>query len=163
MTGRTHRYEVALDWTGNDGAGTRDYRSYRRDHEIAAPGKPTLVGSSDPAFRGNAARWNPEELLVAAVSSCHMLWFLHLASDAGIVVTGYRDAPVGTMAEDADGAGRFVEITLHPSVRVRGDADAGTVERATVERLHHEAHEKCFIANSLNFPVRCEPALQTGA
>jgi organic hydroperoxide reductase OsmC/OhrA len=158
MSGRTHRYEIALAWTGNDGAGTRDYRSYRRDHEIAAPGKPALAGSSDPAFRGDRTRWNPEELLVASVSACHMLWFLHLASDAGIVVTGYRDAPVGTMAEDAGAAGRFVEIVLHPTVTVRGDVDT-----ATVERLHHDAHKKCFIANSLNFPVRCEPALRNGA
>ncbi|MEX2199956.1 MAG: OsmC family protein [Dongiaceae bacterium] len=158
MSGRTHRYEIALDWTGNDGAGTRGYRSFRRDHEIAAPGKPTLAGSADPAFRGDRTRWNPEELLLAAVSSCHMLWFLHLASDAGIVVTGYRDAPVGTMAEEADGAGRFVGIVLHPSVTVRGVVDA-----ATTERLHHDAHAKCFIANSVNFPVRCEPALRIEA
>ena len=158
MSGRTHLYEVGLAWTGNDGDGTTDYRSYRRDHEITAAGKATLAGSSDPSFRGDRTRWNPEEMLVAAIASCHMLWFLHLASDAGIVVTDYRDAPRGTMTEDEDGAGRFTGIVLHPAVSVRGD-----VEPAAAERLHHLAHEKCFIANSVNFPVTCEPSLRRDA
>ncbi|MDZ4738211.1 MAG: OsmC family protein [Rhodospirillaceae bacterium] len=155
MSGRTHRYEIGLNWTGNDGKGTVDYRAYRRDHEITAAGKAPLAASSDPAFRGDRTRWNPEEMLVAAIASCHMLWFLHLASDAGIVVTDYRDQPRGTMAEDEDGAGRFTEVVLHPTVIVRGDVDP-----TVAAQLHHTAHEKCFIANSVNFPVRCEPSLQ---
>jgi organic hydroperoxide reductase OsmC/OhrA len=154
MPGRRHRYEVAVAWTGNDGSGTSGYRAYRRDHEIAAPGKPSIAGSSDPAFRGDPARWNPEELLVASLSACHMLWYLHLASEAGIVVTGYSDAPVGTMIETPDGGGHFSEVVLHPTVTI-GSGDAGLAAR-----LHHDAHAKCFVASSVNFPVRCEPQIR---
>lgn len=154
MTGRTHRYEIAVAWTGNDGSGTTGYRAYRRDHEIAAPGKPSIAGSSDPAFRGDPARWNPEELLVASLSACHMLWYLHLASDAGIVVIDYSDAPVGTMVETPDGGGHFSEVVLHPAVTIRGG------DAALAARLHHDAHAKCFVASSMNFPVRCEPQIR---
>ena len=154
MTGRTHRYEIAVAWTGNDGSGTTGYRAYRRDHEIAAPGKPSIAGSSDPAFRGDPARWNPEELLVASLSACHMLWYLHLASDAGIVVIDYSDAPVGTMVETPDGGGHFSEVVLHPTVTIRGG------DAALAARLHHDAHAKCFVARSMNFPVRCEPQIR---
>lgn len=150
---RTHRYTVAVVWTGNLGEGTAAYRAYGRDHEVAAPTKPTIPGSSDPAFRGDATRWNPEELLVAALSQCHMLAFLHLAADAGVVVTAYQDRAEGSMAEDGAGGGRFTEVVLRPQVTV---ADAAVVDR--VDALHHRAHELCFIASSVNFPVRCEPA-----
>ena len=119
MPGRRHRYEVAVAWTGNDGSGTSGYRAYRRDHEIAAPGKPSIAGSSDPAFRGDPARWNPEDLLVASLSSCHMLWYLHLCAVAGIVVTAYRDDAEGVMEEGADGGGRFTQVTLRPAVTVQ--------------------------------------------
>lgn len=154
MGAKAHRYTMDVVWTGNDGTGTSSYRTYRRDHDIAADGKATIAGSSDPAFRGNPKRWNPEELLVASLSTCHMLWFLHLASEAGLVVTDYRDAPVGTMVETADGGGHFSEVVLHPTVTV----SAGDTNRA--DALHHAAHEKCFIARSVNFPVRCEGTIR---
>ena len=154
MGDKTHRYTLDVIWTGDEGTGTSGYRAYRRDHDIEADGKATIAGSSDPAFRGDPKRWNPEELLVASLSTCHMLWFLHLASDAGLAVTGYEDAPVGTMVETADGGGHFSEVVLHPSVTVR----AGDLSRA--DALHHAAHEKCFIARSVNFPVRCEATIR---
>ena len=151
----THKYSLNVTWTGNTGAGTRDYRSYERRHEIAAPGKPVLPASSDPGFRGDASRYNPEELLVASLSSCHMLWYLHLASDAGIVVTAYRDEPLGTMHEAPDGNGAFTDVLLRPAVTVAHDSDI-----VVASELHHRAHALCFIANSVNFPVRCEPTLE---
>ena len=151
----THSYSLCVTWTGNTGTGTRDYRAYNRAHEIAAPGKPVIAGSSDPHFRGDAARYNPEELLVASLSTCHMLWFLHLAANAGIIVTDYRDEPIGTMHESADGSGRFTEVVLHPTVTVRNGASG-----ETADALHHRAHAMCFIANSVNFPVRCEPRIE---
>lgn len=152
MTGRSHVYRAAVTWTGNTGAGTAGYKAYSRDHDIAIAGKPVIAGSSDAAFRGDAARHNPEDLLVASVSGCHMLWFLHLASAAGIVVTAYEDAPAGIMVEDAGGGGRFTEITLRPRVTLACGRDA-----AGARQLHAAAHAKCFIANSLNCPVTVEP------
>ncbi|MBE1537961.1 OsmC family protein [Actinomadura algeriensis] len=150
---KTHRYEVSVVWTGNTGTGTSSYRAFERAHEIRAADKPPIAGSADPAFRGDPARWNPEELLVASLSECHMLWFLHLCADAGVVVTAYTDEPLGTMAETADGGGRFEEVVLRPRVTLADPARAG--EAAA---LHTRAHELCFIANSVNFPVRHEPA-----
>jgi organic hydroperoxide reductase OsmC/OhrA len=150
--GRTHSYEVTVVWTGDQGSGTSGYRAYRRDHEVTAPGPPPLPGSSDPAFRGDPDRWNPEQLLVAALSQCHMLSYLHLASVAGVVVTGYTDNAIGQMAETSDGGGHFTAVTLRPRVTV---AAAELVERAN--GLHTAAHKVCFIANSVNFPVTHEP------
>lgn len=152
---KTHRYSLSVTWTGNTGAGTRDYRSFERRHEIVAQGKPVLPASSDPAFRGDPSRYNPEEMLVASLSSCHMLWYLHLASEAGIVVTAYRDEPVGTMEEGADGGGAFTDVLLRPTVTAQAGANA-----AIGSELHHRAHALCFIAKSVNFPVRCEPTLE---
>ncbi len=149
---RTHRYAVTVVWTGNAGEGTRSYRGYRRTHEVRAPGKPALPGSSDPAFRGDPDRWNPEELLVASLSACHQLWYLHLCADAGVVVTGYEDRAEGVMVEDGDGAGRFARVTLHPRVALAAGADA---EAAL--HLHDAAAAKCFIARSVSFPVTHEP------
>lgn len=149
---KTHRYEVSVTWTGNTGTGTSSYRAFERAHEIRAEGKPPIAGSSDPAFRGDPARWNPEELLVASLSECHMLWFLHLCAAAGIVVTAYTDDPLGTMVETADGGGRFEEVVLRPRVTLDDPARADEAEG-----LHARAHELCFIANSVNFPVRHEP------
>lgn len=146
-----HSYPVQLTWTGNKGEGTSSYRSYERSHVIAVPGKPPIPGSSDPAFRGDRTRYNPEELLVASLSSCHMLWYLHLCAEAGVVVTRYSDDAVGTMIETPDGGGRFTDVLLRPTVAI---VPGGDVERAL--QLHHRAHELCFIANSVNFPVRCE-------
>lgn len=152
MTER-HHHEVTVTWTGNNGAGTHDYRGYSRDHELAADGKPTIAGSSDPAFRGEATRWNPEELLVGSLSACHQLWYLHLCADAGLVVTEYRDHAQGTMrTEAAVGSGFFTEVTLRPRVTFSGNVDL-----PLARELHKEAHKRCFIANSVNFPVRCEP------
>lgn len=152
-SGKSHTYTVSVAWTGNLGSGTSSYKAYSREHVISAAGKPDIPGSSDPAFRGDAARYNPEETLLAAISTCHMLWYLHLAADAGIVVTGYTDAPVATMVEDAERGGWFTGATLLPRVEItRGDAQLA-------RDLHHTAHAKCFVANSLNFPVTCEPTI----
>ncbi|GAB4054147.1 OsmC family protein [Catellatospora paridis] len=154
---REHRYELTVEWTGNEGTGTDSYRTYRRTHEVSAPGLPTLPGSSDPAFRGEPDRWNPEQLLLASLSQCHLLWYLHLCAVNGVVVTGYTDSPQATMTED-DGGGRFTEAVLRPRVTV---ADASMTEQALA--LHHDAHKACFIANSVNFPVRHEPVVVTPA
>src|ERR1700722_10778318 len=150
---KTHQYKVTVEWTGNIGSGTSAYKAYERRHEISAGSKkPAIPGSSDPNFRGDAARWNPEELLVASLSACHKLWYLHLCSDAGIVVEAYVDHAEGVMEETADGSGRFVRVVLHPQVTLARGAD---IEKA--RGLHHAAHAKCFIANSVNFPVETEP------
>ena len=154
MTARSHRYRVTVVWTGDRGEGTADYRAYGRDHRIEAPGKPPVEGSSDPAFRGDSARWNPEELLLASLSACHKLQYLHLCAEAGVVVTAYRDEAEAEMVEEGTG-GRFVAATLRPQVTIRAGCDA---ELACT--LHHAAHTRCFIASSVNFPVACEPAIR---
>ena len=146
---REHRYSVNVRWTGNTGKGTADYRSYQRNHEIKVLEKPPILGSADPKFRGDPLRYNPEELLVSALSTCHMLWYLHLCADAGIVVVSYEDRAEGTMEESSEGGGRFVRVTLHPHVRVTGSAEQA-------ETLHQRAHELCYIANSVNFPIQLE-------
>ena len=151
---KEHRYTVQLRWTGNLGQGTSAYSAYERAHEIAAGGKPPIHGSSDPAFRGDPARYNPEELLVAALSACHMLWYLHLCADARIVVTAYSDEAVGVMAETPDGGGHFTAVVLKPSVTLEAGSDVGQAKQ-----LHERAHALCFIANSVNFPVRCQPSI----
>ena len=151
---RTHRYDLTMTWTGNRGTGTSSYRDYGRDHEIGAAGRPVIAGSSDPVFHGDKTRWNPELELVAALSQCHMLSYLHVCATAGVVVTGYEDAPYGLMAETEDGGGHFTEVVLRPRVTV---AAAGMAEQAG--KLHEEASEKCFIASSVNFPVRHEPSV----
>jgi organic hydroperoxide reductase OsmC/OhrA len=152
---KEHLYTVGVRWTGDLGGGTSGYRSYKRDHEIQAAGKPPIHASSDPAFRGDASRYNPEELLVASLSACHMLWFLHLCADAGLVVTDYRDEAEGKMAETEDGGGRFTQVTLRPAVRLAAGADT-----ELSLRLHEKARRLCFIANSVNFPVLCEPSVE---
>jgi organic hydroperoxide reductase OsmC/OhrA len=151
---RTHSYDVSVTWTGNRGSGTGGYRAYDRDHEVTAAGPAPIAGSSDPAFRGDPGRWNPELELTAALSQCHMLWYLHLCAVAGVTVTAYADDAHGTMAEDDDGGGRFTGVVLRPRVTV---ADPSMLEAAA--GLHKEANAKCFIANSVNFPVRHEPAV----
>lgn len=153
MSGSTHHYRVAVEWTGNHGHGTDGYRNYGREHVVRVSGKPDLAGSSDPAFRGDAARHNPEDLLVAALSSCHMLAYLHMATLAGVVVTAYVDAAEGTMAVE-DNGGRFTEVVLRPTVTISADSDPAEAEAA-----HVQAHHACFIASSVNFPVRCEPRI----
>ena len=156
--GKQHHYSVEVRWTGNLGEGTRGYKSYARTHDISSGQKPTIPGSSDPAFRGDADRWNPEDLMVAAVSACHKLWYLHLCAVAGVNVVGYVDHAEGTMIEDAARGGYFSGVTLRPEVTVTADSNT---EKAAA--LHHDAHEKCFIANSVNFPIACEPSIRRQA
>jgi len=148
-----HHYRVDVEWTGNRGSGTDGYRNYSRDHVIRVAGKPELAGSSDPTFRGDAARHNPEDMLVAALSACHMLSYLHMATVAGVVVTAYTDAAEGSMVTEGDG-GRFVEVVLRPVVTIGAASDPAKAAAA-----HEAAHHACFIANSVNFPVRCEPRI----
>lgn len=143
-----HHYTLSLNWTGNTGTGTSGYREYERSHSISAEGKTLLEASSDPAFRGDKTKYNPEEFLLASLSGCHMLWFLHLCADKGIIVTDYVDNPTGILDESA---GKFTEASLHPFVTV---ADAFHLD--LLDGLHREAHKLCFIANSVNFPVNCE-------
>lgn len=150
-----HAYKTSLRWTGNKGTGTSDYRAYARDYEITSPLKSTtLEGSSDPHFRGDAARYNPEDLLVASLSACHMLSYLHLCAVNHIVVTNYTDDATGTMAENPYGSGQFTEVTLRPQVTVAAGSDA-----TKALHLHEEAGKLCFIARSVNFPVRHEPLI----
>lgn len=151
---KEHIYETNLVWTGNLGDGTKTYKGYSRSHEISIEGKPMIVGSSDPHFNGDASRYNPEELLVAALSACHLLYYLHLCADAKIVVTGYQDNAKGKMIETADGGGHFTEVVLKPRVVISKESDT---EKAN--ELHHKAHELCFIANSVNFPVLTEATI----
>lgn len=155
MSDKKHRYEVLIEWCGNRGKGTADYRAYDRDHLIKAGGKTPIEGSSDPAFMGAPDRWNPEELLVASLSACHKLWYLHLAAVNGLTVTAYEDRAEGFMVEERGKGGRFVEVVLHPLVTITAGGD---VDKA--EALHKEAHALCFIANSVNFPVRHEATIQ---
>ncbi|MCW3474896.1 OsmC family protein [Rhodovastum sp. RN2-1] len=157
MAEKQHVYRVSVEWLGNRGVGTVDYASYGRDHLITAPGKPEIAGSSDPAFRGNPQRWNPEDLLLASISACHKLWYLSLCARAGVCVLTYLDDAEGTMIE-APGAGRFVRAVLRPQITIRAGDD---IELAM--RLHREAHANCFIANSVNFPIECEPQIMAMA
>jgi len=146
---KKHHYKLTMEWTGNKGSGTFDYRSYSRNHRIIIPGKTDeILGSSDPSFRGDPSRYNPEELFLSSVSACHMLWYLHLCSDNDIIVHEYTDQPEGIMEETEDGSGFFKEITLHPHVVV---TESKMI--ATAETLHDKANAMCFIANSLNFKV----------
>ncbi len=149
-----HHYRVTARWTGNRGQGTVTYRDYDRLVTLSAEGKPDLAASSDKPFRGDPERWNPEDLLVAALAECHLLSYLHAAVTRGVVVTGYRDEATGTMTLVGNG-GHFTEVTLHPVVTV---ADESMVDAA--REAHHDAHEWCFIANSVNFPVHVEPEIR---
>ncbi|MEU1972358.1 OsmC family protein [Microbacterium sp. NPDC019599] len=149
-----HRYDVTSTWTGDRGTGTSGYRDYDRSVTIEIEGKPTLLASSDKPFRGDRAKWNPEDLLLASLSECHLLSYLHACVQAGVVVVGYRDEASGVMVEDGRGGGRFTEVVLRPHVTV---ADASMTDAATA--AHEQAHAWCFIANSVNFPVRHEPTV----
>ncbi|MBE1159980.1 OsmC family protein [Dyella acidiphila] len=153
MADKQHQYAVEVVWTGNHGTGTKTYQGYGREHEVRIAGKPVIASSSDAAYRGDGSKHNPEDMLVAALSSCHMLWYLHLAATAGVVVTQYVDAAVGTLLDRGED-GRFTEVVLRPQVTISASSDA---VRATA--VHDEAHHACFIANSVNFPVRCEPRI----
>lgn len=146
---KTHRYRATTLWSG----ATTGYEDFSRAHDIRTPGKPPIPASSDPAFHGDADRLNPEDMLVAALSSCHMLWYLHLCAVKGVVVTHYEDTAEGVMVEEPRN-GRFTEVTLRPVVKITAESDA-----ALAKSLHERAHHECYIANSVNFPVKCAPVI----
>jgi organic hydroperoxide reductase OsmC/OhrA len=151
---REHHYALSIEWTGNLGTGTSDYRAYTRNHFVTAEHKPNILASSDPHFRGDKTRYNPEEMLVAALSSCHMLSYLHLCAVNGVVVLEYKDSATGTMVENPDGSGQFTRVTLNPTVKVK---DPSTNAKAS--ELHGQAEKLCFIARSVNFPVHHKPSI----
>ena len=151
---KDHHYALAIEWTGNLGTGTSDYRAYTRDHLISAESKPNIPGSSDPHFRGDKTRYNPEEMLVAALSSCHMLSYLHLCAVNKIIVLEYKDNATGTMVENPDGSGQLTETTLNPVVKVKDSS-----MNAKALELHEQAEKMCFIARSVNFPVHHKPTI----
>ena len=153
---KQHNYQLQVEWTGNTGEGTKTYRSYTRDYTIASTGKSQILASSDPSFRGDPSRYNPEELLVAALSGCHMLSYLHLCAVNHITVLEYRDAASGLMDEHSDGSAQFTSVTLRPSIKIAAGDDQ---TKATA--LHAEAHHLCFIARSVNFAVEVEPSITT--
>jgi organic hydroperoxide reductase OsmC/OhrA len=177
MPEKDHHYTVKVTWTGNlecdrlrsrtcanrkrespsqkRGPGTTSYAAFSRAHTIESNGKPPIQGSSDPAFRGDPTSWNPEQLLLAALSTCHQLWYLHLCAEAGIIVTAYQDHAEATMHEETSGAGQFTTVTLRPRVTITATSDA-----AKAQALHHHAHEMCFIARSVNFPVHTEATIE---
>ena len=144
-----HHYRLTTTWTGNRGTGTSGYRDYERSVSVEVSGKPVVIGSADKPFRGDPQRWNPEDLLVAALSQCHLLSYLHACVEAGVVVESYSDEATGLMTEDGRGGGAFTEVVLHPRVVV---AEASMIPAA--QAAHAQAHDWCFIANSVNFPVR---------
>lgn len=146
---KEHQYQLTIRWTGNTGQGTSGYHAYERCHTIISENKPEISASSDPAFHGDSSKYNPEEFLVASLSGCHMLWFLHLCAKDGLIVTDYIDNPVGTMTETSDGGGKFKEVTLKPSVTIQ---DPQGLDK--LDALHAKANTLCFIANSVNFPVK---------
>ena len=156
MSNTVHEYEVEVRWTGNLGRGTENYRAYSRDHEISAADKKTVIAGTAPVpFGGDSARYNPEDVFVSALSSCHMLWYLMLCAEAEIVVEEYLDRPHGIMVQTPDGGGHFTEVTLHPQVVIKAGGDV-----RAAEQLHERAHTLCFIANSVNFTVRCDPSVR---
>ena len=153
---KQHHYEISLCWTGNNGTGTSGYTAYERSHLVQVLGKPDILCSSDPLFRGDSAKWNPEELLLASIANCHMLWYLHLCSDNSIIIHSYKDNPVGVMQLEKNGSGKFIEVTLNPKIVISEQ------EKKTMAiDLHHKAHEYCFIANSVNFPVLINPIIES--
>ncbi|MCR9248798.1 MAG: OsmC family protein [bacterium] len=152
---KTHSYQAKINWTGNTGNGTKDYKSYERSHEAIIDNKTDILLSSDPSFRGDSSKHNPEELLVMSLASCHMLWYLHLCSVNKITVDEYEDSATGIMEEDKTGAGRFREVTLYPIVKIK-ESDKTDLAHS----LHEKANKMCFIANSCNFPVQHDAKIE---
>jgi organic hydroperoxide reductase OsmC/OhrA len=151
-----HRFEIRTNWTGNTGTGTSAYNAYKRDHEVEGLYKQSVIPcSSSPDFRGDPKRYNPEELLVASLSACHMLWMLHLCADAGITITSYSDHASGSMKLNPDGSGQFEEVVLKPLITI---TDAARINETSA--LNDSAHRMCFVARSVNFPVRHEPQIR---
>ena len=155
MKKQDHLYTLFITWTGNQGVGTKNYTSYARDHTVQVLNKPMLHASSDPMFKGDPSKYNPEELFVASLSSCHMLWYLHLCAENDIVIEAYEDKATGVLSFHEDDSGQFTEVTLHPTVKIK---DGSKIELA--EQLHTEANAKCFIAKSCNFNVSHQSSIQ---
>lgn len=151
---KEHHYKATIRWTGNKGTGTSSYRTYERSHTINIENKTVIEGSSDPAFRGDKTVHNPEDLFLSSLSSCHMLWYLHFCAEAGIIVTDYMDEATGIMMETTDGSGHFTAVTLYPAVTV---AEESMIDQA--KELHHKANQFCFIARSVNFPIKHIPTV----
>ena len=149
---KQHHYQLNIKWTGNNGTGTSNYKAYERSHTISINNKPDIFASSDAPFFGDTTKHNPEDFLLASLSSCHMLWYLHVCADAGIIVVDYVDNPTGIMLQTDTGGGHFTEVILNPMVTV---TENSMIEKAN--DLHKKAHEKCFIANSVSFEVKCNP------
>jgi organic hydroperoxide reductase OsmC/OhrA len=149
-----HRYRAHVAWEGNLGTGTARYAGYSRDYRMRVEGKPDLAGSADPAFHGDPARHNPEDLLLGAISACHMLTYLALCASAGVVVEAYEDSAAAVMRTEPGGGGRFESVTLHPRVRIAAGSDA-----ALAAELHERAHALCFIANSCSVPIAHRPEI----
>ena len=154
---REHTYTATVTWTGNQGAGTTDVKAYARRYDVACDGKPTIEGSADPAYMGDASRHNPEDMLLASLSACHMLWYLHLCAVRKVVVRTYEDTARGTMRVNPDGSGEFVGVTLKPRVTIAPDSDL-----ALAESLHEKANAMCFVARSVSFPVEHDAAIAQG-
>jgi len=149
---KQHNYSLNIKWTGNKGEGTTRYDAYDRSYIISGENKVGILGSADAPFRGDITKYNPEDLLLASLSSCHMLWYFHLCADAGIIVTEYIDNPTGILVQNETGSGSFSEVTLNPTVIV---SDNSMIEKAN--QLHEKANQFCFIANSVNFKVKHNP------
>ncbi len=154
---REHTYMATVTWTGNQGAGTTDVKAYARRYDVACDGKPTIEGSADPAYMGDASRHNPEDMLLASLSACHMLWYLHLCAVRKVVVRAYEDTARGTMRVNPDGSGEFTGVTLKPRVTIAPDSDP-----ALAESLHEKANAMCFVARSVSFPVEHDAAIAQG-
>ena len=154
---KEHRYTATVTWTGNQGGGTTDYKAYTRDYDIGCAGKPLIQGSADPGYLGDAGRHNPEDMLLASLSACHMLWYLHLCATNKVVVTAYEDAAEGVKQTNPDGSGEFKRVTLKPRITITPDSDA-----ATAESLHEKANAMCFIARSVNFPIEHAAEITSG-
>jgi len=152
---KQHHYSLNITWTGNKGTGTSNYRAYERSHTISLANKIDILGTSDTAFNGDQTKHSPEDLFLASIAACHMLWYLYLCAEAGIVVTAYTDNAKGVMVQSSDGGGYFTEVTLYPAITL---SDEGKVEKATA--LHHIAHKRCYIANSCNFPIYHQPTFK---
>ncbi|MCP4074055.1 MAG: OsmC family protein [Hyphomicrobiales bacterium] len=154
MNTKRHEYSACIKWTGNTGEGTAKYNSYKRSWQLATSGKPLVECSNDPVLGGDPAKHNPEDMLVASIASCHMLWYLHLCAVAGITVTSYKDIPLAIGEMETSGAGRFKSITLRPQIVITATSN---IEKARA--IHNDVHQYCFIARSINFPVEIEPGI----
>ena len=150
-----HSFAVSVEWTGNRGAGTADYRAFGRDNVLTSEGKPPIEGSAARVFHGDASRWNPEETLIAALVECHLLSYLYVATQNGIVVESYTDAATGVLRTEGDGSGRFESVTLRPVVTISSG------DPAVAQAIHADANALCFIAASVNFPVVHQPTIVT--